>query len=370
VFLELRAQLLAVLHNTQPRGQRGFPYPLVRAFTTVFLRDVVVYTLIGDMFRGVPAAYADFVGYDEVAHHSGIRRPEALAVLTRLDHQLARLERAAQGAPRPYHLVVLSDHGQTQGATFKQRYGLSLGQLVRDLLEPGQDVDSIDHAADTWGYLNAFLTESTHAHGTAHGHLARAAVRDHVRPDGLVEYGPATPRASDASVTVLASGNLGLVYFSDLPGRLTLEQVQAAFPRVVPGLVRHPGVGFLLVRSRRGPVVLGPAGLRWLATDAVEGEDPLAPFGPRAAAQLRRLDGFANAPDLLVNSRYDPATEEAAAFEELIGGHGGLGGPQMRPFLLHPAALPLDGPIVGAEQLHRVLAGWRRAAQTAPAALA
>ena len=33
-------------------------------------------------------------------------------------------------APRPYEIVVLSDHGQTQGATFKQRNGYGLDELV------------------------------------------------------------------------------------------------------------------------------------------------------------------------------------------------------------------------------------------------
>ena len=30
--------------------------------------------------------------------------------------------------------MILSDHGQSLGATFKQRYGQSLGEVVRDLM--------------------------------------------------------------------------------------------------------------------------------------------------------------------------------------------------------------------------------------------
>ena len=44
-----------------------------------------------------------------------------------------------------------------------------------------------------------------------------------------------------------------------------------------------------------------------------------------------------HAPDLLLISQYDPELGEVAAFEELIGSHGGLGGPQTEPFILHPA---------------------------------
>jgi putative membrane protein len=368
ICLELWARLSAHLRHVEPHGQRGFPYPLVRAFTTTFLRDVVVYTLIGDMFRGVPAAYADFVGYDEVAHHSGIAQPDTLAVLRRIDQQLGRLERAARSAPRPYHFVLLSDHGQTQGATFRQRYGISLGEHIHALMDSDKSLDDISHDADSWGSMNAFLTESSTPEGepSSTGQLTRTVVKNHTR-DGLVEYGPSTPRTSEANVTVLASGNLGLVYFNDLAGRLTYEQIAAAYPRVIPGLIQHPGVGFVMVRTERGPIAISGRGIHFLAENRVEGSDPLANFGRRAGQHLLRLDGFTHTPDILVNSFYDPATDEAAAFEELIGGHGGLGGKQMQPFLLYPSVLTLEDPeIVGAEQLHCVLQRWRRQTQQTP----
>lgn len=45
------------------------------------------------------------------------------------------------------------------------------------------------------------------------------------------------------------------------------------------------------------------------------------------------------------------------AFEELVGNHGGLGGPQTESFLLYPSCLPLDryDPIIGGEHLHHIL---------------
>ena len=38
----------------------------------------------------------------------------------------------------------------------------------------------------------------------------------------------------------------------------------------------------------------------------------------------------------MVGSFYDPELDEGCAFEELISFHGGIGGPQTRPFILHP----------------------------------
>jgi hypothetical protein len=76
---------------------------------------------------------------------------------------------------------------------------------------------------------------------------------------------------------------------------------------------------------------------------------------------MRRLDAFSNVGDLLINSTFDPELEEVAAFEELVGSHGGMGGPQTRPFLLHPADLVLDDdPLVGAPAVHRQLQRWAR----------
>ncbi len=106
-----------------PRGHRGFVYSLLRAFMVVVQRDLAMSAVIGDIYAGRPVVYATFSGYDEVAHHSGIERPDALAVLRNLDQTFDRIARATEDAPRPYHIVVLSDHGQSQGPTFFQRYG-------------------------------------------------------------------------------------------------------------------------------------------------------------------------------------------------------------------------------------------------------
>jgi hypothetical protein len=91
----------------------------------------------------------------------------------------------------------------------------------------------------------------------------------------------------------------------------------------------------------------------------VEGEDPLVGFGPNAAEHLRRTDSFPDAPDVLVNSFFNAETNEVAAFEELIGSHGGLGGYQTQPFLLHPAELEIeDGELVGAAAVYRQFKLW------------
>jgi hypothetical protein len=123
------------------------------------------------------------------------------------------------------------------------------------------------------------------------------------------------------------------------------------------------------VRSgEHGPVALGPPGAHYLAEGRVEGEDPLAAFSANAPAHLLRTDSFEHVADVMVNSFYDPELEQGCAFEELISFHGGLGGPQTQPFILHPVELsmPTD-PVVGAAGVHEVLTGWRRMLQGDPA---
>jgi hypothetical protein len=174
----------------------------------------------------------------------------------------------------------------------------------------------------------------------------------------------------DREAVVLGSGNLGLVYLMERPHRLTLEEIEELHPRLVPTLRAHPHVGFVLARSATdGAVALGRGGMRRLSDGQVRGADPLAGFPDSAGRHLRRTDRFPHVADLVVNSFYDPVAEEGCAFEELISFHGGLGGPQTQPFILHPAHLPLPGePIVGAEAVNRLFLEWRELSNREPAA--
>ena len=138
VVLEWTAALRAARRDVQPRGHRGGIYPFMRAAMCVVVRDLIVYGVLTDMMKGRPAVYATFSSYDEVAHHSGLQRADTLEALRKLDEQFDRIDRARRYAARPYEIVVLSDHGQTQGATFKQRNGYGLSDLVERNLERGK----------------------------------------------------------------------------------------------------------------------------------------------------------------------------------------------------------------------------------------
>ena len=106
-------------------------------------------------------------------------------------------------------------------------------------------------------------------------------------------------------------------------------------------------------------LVLGATGSRRLRDDSGSGDDPLAVCGPNAADHLRRTDGFAHCPDILVNCMFDPEANEVAPFEEFMGSHGGIGGWQSHPFAMVPSEwTPPSAPIVGVRAMHDALRGW------------
>lgn len=341
------------------KHHRGGKYPLLRVFTTIIMRELNIYTLIGDMFSGIPSAYATFVGYDEIAHHSGVESLDAFDALRKLDEQFARLESVAEDAPRPYHLVVLSDHGQSGGPTFLQRYGMSLEDLVKqnvnDLI-----VKAIMETNESTGHVNVYINDiikNDDKSGKAIRRLARGNI-----VDGEVVIGddPEDDAEENAQIVVLASGNLGLVYATGREERLTLEEIEDTLPGLLEGIANHEGVGWVMIKSEaHDGVVISDTGRYYLKDDRVEGENPLAGFGPNAARHIKRYNVFVDAPDLYINSFYNAETNEVAAFEELIGCHGGMGGYQTRPLILHPKALKITQPeMVGAASVYHQFKDW------------
>lgn len=356
--------------NVLPRVHRGLKYSFVRAGTTTAMQEASRNILAADMLRGAPEIYNTFFGYDEVAHHSGIDRPDSLKVLRTLDHVFAYLERVAKEAPRPYYLVVLSDHGQSQGATFLQKYGKTLGDVTHALIEPHGATRMTEIAQDdeAMGHVNAALSDVMQRTLPSSRFLRKVLAKRTV--DGEVvldrqqlqgrEVSPLDKDHGVTDVIVLASGNLGLISFPQWQELMTLEQIDAAFPNLMPGLIDHPGISLALVTSaQHGPLAIGKQGIHYLRDGRVEGEDPTGQFGPNAPRHLLREAEFVNVPDIVVISAADPETGEVPAFEELVGNHGGLGGWQREPFVLYPAGFdPGPDEIVGAGHLHDLLKRW------------
>jgi uncharacterized membrane protein YvlD (DUF360 family) len=342
VLVELGQGLRQLVLNVRPRVNRLHKgYPLVRAATNVLLRDLATFMVIMDVIRGVPAIYTTYVGYDEVAHHAGPDRSDAMKTLKGLDKQLGRiLSVINRKAKRPYDVILLSDHGQSMGATFEQRYGQTLTEFIRELLQKKATVTEIDATENGYGNVTKLLAEIQgmeenvpvgRIRGTMLGRASKA-FQSRLERD-------VPPAVMDAQVIVCDSGNLANVYFDLHAGKVNMNELDLAYPGLLDALVAHPGVGFVVAYAGDGaPWVLGKNGARNLLTNTVTASDPLVPYGApdHRAAQLLYLAQFPHAGDLIVNSTLY-ADGQVAAFEELVGSHGGLGGQQTEAFLLHPA---------------------------------
>jgi uncharacterized membrane protein YvlD (DUF360 family) len=390
VILELFQARRQRVRDIKPRISRGWPFPFLKASTTTIMRDMLTDLVIGEMGRGTPIIYADYLGYDEIAHHAGPERPETMEQLDRVDRMMRSLSRAAEDAPRRYHFIMVSDHGQTQGAPFHDRYGITLEELLRSLMEG--EVTSLDatNEVEGWGAVNTFLTEASRTPGTT-GSIVRRTMRGSTE-DGVVSLGATEGQIKGARVegpdrrdeaavetgaavpdlVVAASGNLANVYFPEIRERVSLEGIAARHPDLLPGLVRHEGIGFIMVRSEEhGALVISRDGMRNLDSGEVEGRDPLEDFGEQAIANLKRLDSFDHIGDIFIISMYDASTDEIAPFEHQVGAHGGLGGMQTKAFVLFPAAFePSDKPVslVGAEEVNRKIREWMARAREMDAA--
>jgi uncharacterized membrane protein YvlD (DUF360 family) len=331
---EWRGRHVQKQREVYPAIERDWKYAFARAFTTVIQQDVCVDGVIGEMAQGRGIIYVDLLGYDEVAHHAGPERFDALFALRSIDRQIKRIANASQQSKRPYKFVVLSDHGQSQGPTFRQQNGFTLEELVMRLCGTPIGQTSEKEVPTTEG-------------------------QQFFNPEKKEEEEQKRSKAPKP-IQVMASGNLGLVYFTHKAERLSLEEINELHPDLISKLALHPGIGFVLVNSEKfGPICIGPKGTHYLERNRVEGEDPLAPFGPLAKQRIIRTNSFSNVGDLMINAAWDESTQSTGAFEELVGSHGGMGGEQSQPFLLSPIEMAVEPDLFGAEQIYATLMTFR-----------
>ena len=343
--LELWQYFRDVTAGVEPRLNRLHKfYPFIRSATTVFMREVSGFLTLMQIVRGEPAMYTTWPGYDEVAHHSGPWSKHAFGTLRGFDRFIGNArEMIATKAPRPYELLLLSDHGQSFGPTFLMRYGYTLKEFIERHMPAGTVM--VQTAGGDDGSMSVASTAAELGNIQAQGmggRTGQAAVKQ-MQKAAERSAGDESQREVEAvaaaDVTFCGSGNLGQVYFHAFDHRTTLDELNQAFPGMVDAVIHHEGVGLVVATQADGtPVAYGKGGTHNLHTGEVTGEDPLTPYGDveLRAWQVRRVADFPSAGDLIIVSTLYP-DGTVAALEELIGNHGGMGGEQTDSFLLHPA---------------------------------
>ena len=366
MILELIRELYQSIRQkmtiSQPRIRRTFLFALERTISAVLIRELTTHLLIEDMFRGCQTIYATYFGYDVIAHNTGVSSPGAMMTLRDIDKQIQRIHDAIEHAPRMYEIVVISDHGLSEGIPFQELYGTTLEQLIQRILDDQYSIINTGASEETKGYVNSLLQMALAPHKKLNK-TAQRIYEQYKKDKGEYFYFdfPRKGSAVETSDIVLcASGSLAMLYFINFPQRLYLEEVNNLHPNLIESLICHPGIGFLALDSyMNGPIVMNDEGIYYLNSRHFEGKNPLEIYENTAVAQLEKLFSYTNVGDIVIQSKYDPVTDRISAFENLLGHHGGIGGDQTLAFVMHPSSLPFTNPIVDSTQMHHQLRDWQ-----------
>jgi hypothetical protein len=371
----LRIIRLAILHYLRDIGLRILaifrpsvysPFdlisPMTHVFTRVLFQELITFGVQMDIYHGARAIYLNNATYDEVAHEVGPTHPAAFRAIRDIDRQVAQIDKmASRFGKRQYDLYILSDHGMSPSVPFKQRFDQSLGDFILHQIEQPLTLDErwsgTDHALTQANYLMNELLGLEERLSPRSGALVRAAreylgrrmpsdpkdeplalsvvSRDGRRGKGMWDV----DRHSDVAVRV--SGPLAHVYFNVSDQRLNLSDIAVLYPALLNRLIEHPGIGLVVGREGEETVMLGPNGTLTVHPDVdqLRGSNPLEGLAdpPEQAERIHRLASFPRSGDLIILGAWQNDT--VVTFENQIGTHGGLGGPQERPFVLYPATV-------------------------------
>ena len=269
-------------------------YVIADIYHEVVVHHLTRFALLQAMDEGLQTIYACFYTYDEAAHAFGPADPNTLSVLRHIDStiRLASERRLTNRGGVDYEIAVLSDHGQVETTPFSAKHGRSLGSYLSEWLP--------DHV----------ITEHR----------------------GQVFAGNGQARGR---VEVTYSGGLAHIYFADLPGRLDAGAVESRYPGLISRVARLDGIGLVMLKDAGDGMLATVDGRHSLHLPLVDDTRSLLERFDSPdilAKQLTRLNTFDTAGDLVVFGTYDG--HKQVNFEDQVGGHGSIGGDQLRPFLL------------------------------------
>ena len=276
---------------------RGHPperaYVISDVLEEIFLHHVARYAVRQAMRQGFPTIYAGFYGYDETAHGFGPEADYSNRMLGHIDHTIGEFvdhRRGHPGNPSEYELVILSDHGQVESEPFNRADGRTLGEILSGLLP--------DHAIQEY-------------------------------KGG--KYGP-EPGAAAGTIALTYSGGLGHLYFTRLPGRLSIADLDARFPGLPEKIAELDRIAFVMLRDGGRGTLVGAQGRVALGSPAAAEllsryDDPEI-LGP----QLEFLNSFERSGDIVIFGENRDGLQ--VNFEHQVGGHGSIGGDQCLPFIV------------------------------------
>jgi hypothetical protein len=337
---------LASWLSVKPRDSHfTFLGPLLEIFNNVIFREVTTFSVMLDIYRGMPAIYAAYTGYDEIAHHFGADSREAFRALRAVDKQLRQIDRIRQlYVQRDYDLYLLSDHGMSPSVPFRKAYGETLEQFIE--ARTGREVHADETPGGDEGLSEArvqFLLDEirgleTRPRTALSARVLRAArqrLEERLLGEALEAEWDLSRRGD---IAVRNSGSLSHVYFNVTGRQMDLSELALLFPTLLEALVQHEGIRLVAGREGEEVVIAGRAGSLWIGPDSrrQQGQSPLLSLVDPdwVEEQVVRLARFPHAGDLIMLGAWDG--ERVVSFEDQVASHGGLGGPQDWPFIAFP----------------------------------
>jgi hypothetical protein len=374
-LLDMGRRLLAIFRPSVYRPL-DLLSPMTHIFTRVLFQEIITFGVQMDIYRGAPAIYLNNATYDEAAHHVGPTHPAAFKTIKNIDRQVAQIDKMLKRyRQRTYDLYILSDHGMSPSVPFKQRFGPSLGDyIVQQIGEPlilDERWSAPGHALTQARYLLEELRGLEERLSPRNANVVRAMREYLSRRMPWVHDPDREPwdLAHHSDVAVRVSGSLAHVYFNVSDQRLNLSEIALLYPALLTRLIEHPGIGLVVGREGEETVMMGQGGTltvhrnpggppaqqathpasqttlrgkRWgnphaSSPDRLHGHNPLTGLqDPHdQAAQIDYLASFPHTGDLMLLGAWEDG--EIVTFEDQIGTHGGVGGPQEKPFILYPA---------------------------------
>jgi hypothetical protein len=311
-------------------------------FNNIIFREVTTFSVMVDIYRGMPVIYASYTGYDEIAHHFGAESKEAFRALRGVDKQVRQIDRIRQlYMQRDYDLYILSDHGMTPSVPFRRSYGQTLDEFIAACTD--QEVHSGGEAegSELWteAGIHFLLDEMKGLEERPHRRLpaqwlrvARQRLEDRLAVEALVAEWDLSRRGD---IVVRNSGSLSHVYFNVAPHPMDLSEIALLYPQLLEALAEHEGIGLVVGREGEEVAIAGRAGTLWVGTldKRIEGQNPLSTLADSewAVEQLARVARFPHAGDLMLLGSWND--QQVVTFEDQVATHGGLGGPQVWPFV-------------------------------------
>ncbi|HVE86078.1 MAG TPA: alkaline phosphatase family protein [Myxococcales bacterium] len=349
VLAELVEGMKAEYEGRMVRGE--WPFLLVRVLSNVIFRELTARNVIVDVARGVPVIYANFAGYDELAHHRGPMALSSRLALRGTDARVREIFRAVRKfGGRDYDVFVFSDHGSVPTVPFERLTGHTLQDTLAAKLMSARDLPSGVTDAEV-GRLRTLVSLQRELAQIVPRKLASLPRR---LADYIEKELPPDPELRSyrdySEIALLPTSDVCHVYLTSHPDPLSLGRVRYLQPALWRVLVGHPAIWAVVGRgwveegrpiaeiaTRDGWAFIDPSG-----EYRTIGEDPFqqANFPEGIQRALHRFAWSANAGDaILIGAK---SHNRAVNFQEELGGHGGPYPEEQTAFMISPPHVAFD----------------------------